>query len=138
MSVDYNRLVFLFMRKHKQPVLKYPGLLPKELADFRVKLIEEELNELKTAIESNNIYLIADALADLKYVVFGADISFGLPTDSIFEEVHRSNMTKEKIRIEGNEMKVGKGASYREPKIRLLIDQCIRIGEKLDVDSENK
>lgn len=126
-STNYALAVFNFMRKHKQPVLRYPGLVPKELSDFRIRLIEEELSELRIAVEKEDIYLISDAIADILYVVFGTAVTYGLPIDSIFEEVHRSNMSKEKIRIEGNEMKVGKGMNYKPPKIKLLIDQCISI-----------
>lgn len=128
-STNYRLAVLEFMRKHGQFTQDYPNLVPEDLADFRIRLIEEELQEFRTAILENNIYGISDALADILYVVFGAAVTYGLPIDSIFEEVHRSNMTKEKIRVEGNEHKVGKGASYSPPRLRILIDQCIRMRE---------
>lgn len=37
---------------------------------------------------------VADALADIDYVVQGAALVFGLPHDEVFAEVHRSNMAK--------------------------------------------
>jgi len=36
----------------------------------------------------------ADACADLRYVVIGSEITLGIPGDAVFDEVHRSNMTK--------------------------------------------
>jgi predicted HAD superfamily Cof-like phosphohydrolase len=36
----------------------------------------------------------ADACADLRYVVIGSEITLGIPGDDVFDEVHRSNMTK--------------------------------------------
>jgi predicted HAD superfamily Cof-like phosphohydrolase len=144
-------MVFAFMAKHKQPVMRYPSIVPPELAQFRIRLIEEELNELRVACgfapldmssarvlerpsNQTNLVDIADALADIKYVVFGTDITFGLPCDSIFEEVHRSNMSKSLIRVEGNEQKVGKGPSYVAPQIKSILDAWIRIGEANDRD----
>ena len=63
---------------------------------MRVSLLQEELNELKQAIEDNNLVEIADALADLQYVLSGAILEFGLKEkfDTLFDEVQRSNMSK--------------------------------------------
>jgi predicted HAD superfamily Cof-like phosphohydrolase len=128
-STNYAALVFAFMAKHRQPVMRSPSLVPEELSSFRIRLIEEEVSEIKTAVESGDLVLIADGIADLLYVTFGLAVTYGIPIDSIFEEVHRSNMTKERIRVEGNEMKVGKGPTYSPPKIKPIIDQCIRMIE---------
>lgn len=37
---------------------------------------------------------IADAIADLLYVVYGAAVTYGLDAEMLFNEVHRSNLTK--------------------------------------------
>lgn len=60
-----------------------------------VDLIREELNELAAAIDQNDIVEVADALADLQYVLSGDVHEFGLGSrfGSLFEEVHRSNMS---------------------------------------------
>lgn len=82
--------------------------------DLRIKLLEEELQELKDAkgdpIES------ADALADLAYVIFGAAVDWGVPLPDMLSEVHRSNMTKEPIKREDG--KVMKGPHYQAPDIK--------------------
>lgn len=41
-----------------------------------------------------NLAEYADALGDLKVVVYGADLVAGIPAYEVFEEIHRSNMTK--------------------------------------------
>jgi predicted HAD superfamily Cof-like phosphohydrolase len=71
-----------------------PAIADPSVASLRLTLIEEELAELREAIGSTDIVSVADALADLLYVIYGAAISFGIDIRPIFEEVHRTNMTK--------------------------------------------
>jgi predicted HAD superfamily Cof-like phosphohydrolase len=66
----------------------------KKLVDLRIKLIEEEFNELKEAVEKKDFKEVADALSDILYVVYGAGHVFGINLDKTFEAVHNSNMTK--------------------------------------------
>lgn len=62
---------------------------------LRLKLIiEEGVVELTEAFLNNDIAAIADALGDLKYVTEGAAICCGIDLDVVFQEIHRSNMTK--------------------------------------------
>jgi len=42
----------------------------------------------------HDIVEIADALADIIYIACGTAVSYGIPLDKVFEEVHRSNMAK--------------------------------------------
>lgn len=134
--MNYTMLVHDFMKKHGQRIAPYPQVVDSNLAKFRTDLIEEELNELKLAIETGDIYLIADALADLKYVIFGAELTFGLVVnDTIFEMVHISNMSKDvnnKTSKEGDppQLKVQKGDNYRPPKIKPIIDAAIKMGKE--------
>ncbi len=76
------------------PIGTHPKLLNLSAAKRREQLIEEEWVELIEARELGNIIEIADALGDLLYVVYGAAIEYGIPIDEVFEEIHRSNMTK--------------------------------------------
>jgi len=71
------------------------GISP-ELATMRATLIQEELNEYKAACDAGDIVEIADALSDLLYVVFGTVVTHGLQDVAVelFDEVHRSNMSK--------------------------------------------
>lgn len=85
-----------FHRTFNAPILAYPQIPSKERCNLRVSLIQEELNELKQAIEDNDIVEIADALCDLQYVLSGAVLEFGLGEKfvELFNEVQRSNMSK--------------------------------------------
>ncbi len=68
-------------------------------AKLRVDLIQEELDELSGALglmlfEKRNLVEVADAIGDLLYVVLGTAVACGMDAESIFNEIHRSNMTK--------------------------------------------
>lgn len=78
------------------PVLDEPMIPAQERCTLRVALIQEELNELKEAIADNDLVEVADALADIQYVLSGAILEFGLADrfKEIFDEVQRSNMSK--------------------------------------------
>ena len=78
------------------PILDIPTIPAQDRCDLRVSLIQEELNELKEAIVDNDMVEVADALADIQYVLSGAILEFGLADrfKEIFDEVQRSNMSK--------------------------------------------
>ncbi|HEY8958699.1 MULTISPECIES: nucleoside triphosphate pyrophosphohydrolase family protein [Chitinophaga] len=85
-----------FHSTFRHPIEKAPVIPSPQRCDLRVSLIQEELNELKAAIAEKNIVEIADALCDLQYVLSGAILEFGLGEkfSALFNEVHRSNMSK--------------------------------------------
>ena len=61
---------------------------------LRIKLLEEEFNEYLAAEVRDDLVEVADALADIVYIACGTAVSYGIPLDEIFLEVHRSNMAK--------------------------------------------
>lgn len=70
-------------------------LLPnEEERKLRIKLLREEFEEYLEGEENNDLVEIADALADLIYIACGTAVSYGIPLDVVFDEVHRSNMAK--------------------------------------------
>lgn len=85
-----------FHKTFKAPILDEPTIPSEERCQLRVNLLQEELNELKQAIEDGDIIEIADALCDLQYVLSGAVLEFGLGNKfvELFDEVQRSNMSK--------------------------------------------
>jgi predicted HAD superfamily Cof-like phosphohydrolase len=93
---NYLQSVSEFHETLKAPILESPQIPSKERCELRVSLLQEELNELKQAIEDNDLVEIADALADLQYVLSGAILEFGLKEkfNTLFDEVQRSNMSK--------------------------------------------
>lgn len=78
------------------PILDDPTIPSKERCALRVSLLEEELKELKEAIENDDLVEVADAFCDLQYVLSGAILEFGMAQkfENLFNEVHRSNMSK--------------------------------------------
>lgn len=70
--------------------------LSEETIALRVSLIQEELNEYRAAAADHDLVAVADALSDLLYVVLGTYVSHGLQdvAEALFDEVHRSNMSK--------------------------------------------
>ena len=95
---DLNALsqVAEFHHTFKHPIIAMPTIPSKERADLRISLIAEELKELQEAVADNNLTEIADALCDIQYVLAGAVLEFGLGEKFkiLFDEVHRSNMSK--------------------------------------------
>jgi predicted HAD superfamily Cof-like phosphohydrolase len=77
-----------------QRVANKPELPDAAERTLRMKLITEEFNELCDAEEANDLVEIADALADIIYIACGTAVSYGIPLDDVFEEVHASNMAK--------------------------------------------
>ena len=78
------------------PLHRTPSVPNEGRQMLRVELIQEELNELEDAFREGDIVEVADALADLTYVVAGTVHECGLGDrfKAIFDEVHRSNMSK--------------------------------------------
>ena len=122
--------VAAFHRLFKHPILSTPTIPSKERCDLRVSLIAEELNELKEAIENNDMVEIADALCDIQYVLSGAVLEFGLGDKfvELFNEVQRSNMSKachnmEEVdaSIEHYKEKKGEDCSYRQEGDKYLL-----------------
>jgi len=85
-----------FHRLFKLPVLDKPQIPSKERIELRISLLEEELKELKKAIEEDDLVEVADAFADIQYVLSGAILEFGMGAKfkALFDEVQRSNMSK--------------------------------------------
>ena len=61
---------------------------------LRVKLLREEFREYLDGESFNDLVEVADALADIIYIACGTAVSYGIPLDDVFAEVHRSNMAK--------------------------------------------
>lgn len=94
--MNYLEKVSEFHRTFGAPILEQPVVIAKERAQLRIDLIQEELNELKESVDNDDLVEVADALADLQYVLSGAILEFGMKEkfNEIFQEVHDSNMSK--------------------------------------------
>ena len=113
-----------FMKTFGQEVKTNSELSSEKINNLRINLINEELEELKQAIEDKNIIAGADALTDILYVAYGAGHSFGINLDKCFAEVQRSNMSK--LGADGKPIynengKVMKGPNYIKPNLKQFI-----------------
>ena len=112
--------VGLFMKTFSQEVKTSAGLSTDKINSLRISLINEELEELKKAISDKNIVEVADALADILYVAYGAGHAFGINLDKCFKEVQDSNMSKlgeDGKPIYNEHGKVMKGPKYFKPDL---------------------
>ena len=92
---------------------------------LRYDLIKEELNELELAMKSKNLKEIADALADILYVTYGAGYAYGINLDKCFKEVQRANMSKlgnDGKPIYNDKGKVMKGPNYLAPNLKQFVE----------------
>jgi len=95
-KIDSLNQVGEFHKTFNAPILDTPQIPSQQRCELRVNLLQEELDELSQAIKDGDIVEVADALADLQYVLSGAVLEFGLGDKfvEIFNEVQRSNMSK--------------------------------------------
>ena len=71
--------------------------------------MKDEVEEYLQGVEKKDLENIAKELSDILYAVYGTILEHGLQDkiEAIFEEVHRSNMSKDY-----NEYKMVKGSNY--------------------------
>ena len=113
-----------FMTTFGQEVKNKAEFPNEKIVELRKKLIDEEFNELKDAINENDLIEVADALTDILVVTYGAGVAFGIDLDKCFKEVHRSNMSKltEDVKPIYNEFgKVMKGPNYFKPNLKQFL-----------------
>jgi predicted HAD superfamily Cof-like phosphohydrolase len=117
--------VKLFMKIFGQEVKDKPSFSSNKINNLRYSLIEEELSELKEALDNKDLLEVADALTDILYVTYGAGHAFGIDLDKCFEEVQNSNMSKLDENgkpIYNEDGKVMKGPSYFRPNLKKIIN----------------
>jgi len=121
--------VKIFHETYDLPVKDTPDISDAQTNQLRINLLQEEVDELKEALENNDIVEVLDALTDIQYVLDGAYLSFGLShlKEPAFAEVQRSNMSKlgedgKPIRRE-SDGKVMKGPNYSAPDLTQFFDE---------------
>ena len=92
--IEQQRMVEEFHRKFDLRAEPVPVILDEETRRLRVRLIQEEFDEVKEALAREDLACIAKELADLLYVIYGTAVSCGIDMDPVFREVHRSNLSK--------------------------------------------
>ena len=107
-----------FMETFGQEIKEKAGFPDEKITSLRYDLINEELDELKEAMDNKDIKEVADALTDILYVTYGAGHAFGINLDKCFKEVQNSNMSKlgeDGKPIYNDKGKVMKGPNYFKP-----------------------
>lgn len=133
-----------FMRACGQEVKETPGIPDNYTMLLRINLMVEELlgakepvggliqsksDELVASMYKKDIVGIADGIADMLYVVIGTAAAYGINIQEVFDEVHRSNMSKaifdEKTKtysvIRREDGKILKPDTYSEAEIGPII-----------------
>lgn len=93
------------------PAHDRPGVPDIKRIELRHRLVSEEFEEVQAEFERitrrlnagsytsiyqvyEDIARLAKELSDLRYVCWGTDLEFGIPSEAVDKEVHRSNMSK--------------------------------------------
>ena len=117
---------------HEKMELAIDQPYSKELMDFRLRLLFEEIQELASAaldietnldVEERHVMMqdLLKEMCDVVYVIKGMAVSFGMDFDKAFELVHKSNMSKLPLIKDANG-KVQKGLNYEPPILEGLIN----------------
>ncbi|MBK9413130.1 MAG: nucleoside triphosphate pyrophosphohydrolase family protein [Bacteroidetes bacterium] len=98
------------------------------IVDLRHRLMQEENDEYLEACKEGNLTLIADALGDKMYILFGTIIAHGLQhkIEEVFDEIHRSNMSKLDDNgkpIYREDGKIMKSENYFLPDIKSVLEK---------------
>ena len=98
-----------------------PRKLPKAIAEFRVKFLNEELiNEYVPAVMKGDLTEQIDGLFDIIYVAMGTLYLMGVDIEGVWNEGHASNMSKELVpkgkgKYGGT---IAKGSDYFKPNFK--------------------
>ncbi len=99
----------------------------RDLVELRLKLIEEEVRELRESLEESprNDAAVLKELADIQYVLSGFAVAFGLPLPEAFDRVHASNLTKfvNGVMQKREDGKLLKGPHYTPPVLDDLLEK---------------
>ncbi|MGE3537747.1 MAG: PilZ domain-containing protein [Candidatus Tectimicrobiota bacterium] len=117
---DEQHMVAAFHQAFDCMIGAYPAIPDDATCALRLTLIQEEFDELREALAQGDITDVAKELADLLYVVYGTAVSCGIDMAPVFQEVHRSNMSK----VGGQKRADGKWlkpAGYQPAQLRPLL-----------------
>lgn len=63
--------------------------------DFRIKMMQEELDETRAAFENKNEEEVVDGIIDLCVFAIGTLEVFGVDANKAWDQVYKANMSKE-------------------------------------------
>lgn len=117
-------MVRQFHETYDMPIAETPGHPSEDRIKLRRDLISEEYWEYDRAVDNGDLINIAQELADILYVVYGAALEYGIPLDEVLAEVHRANMSK--LDADGSVLrredgKILKGPKYKAPNFEGIL-----------------
>lgn len=134
------RDTFYFQLKYGLMDLKFgyiPHFIPDEFMKKYINHAQEELDEVKKAYESRNLYECADGLMDLIYVAAGLCGLMNLPSIALWQDVQNSNMAFKKRVLSLDDatkrhstFDVKKCENWIAPRGKEIIDDAIRQGKE--------
>ena len=83
-----------FMWAGGQTICIIPEVPDPPIAERRIEMLREEVDELEDAVADIDIVEYADAIADIIYVALGAAVEAGIDIEPVIEEVIDSNNSK--------------------------------------------
>lgn len=100
--------------------------IDERIIELRHRLMAEENDEYLEAARNKDLVQVADALGDKLYILCGTIIAHGLQHKivEVFEEIHRSNMSKldeNGLPLRREDGKIMKGPQYFTPDINTVL-----------------
>ena len=119
--VEFNEVYGI---KYSKELVKKPTIKNHEL---RYDLMKEENMEFLEAIVNEDPVEVADAVGDMLYILLGTIVDLGLQDkiEDIFNEIHRSNMSKlgeDGKPIYREDGKLLKGPNFTPPNLVQFIE----------------
>jgi predicted HAD superfamily Cof-like phosphohydrolase len=96
-----------------------------DIRSHRSGVLVEEVGELLAALSKTDEVEVADALGDVLYVVLSIAENYKIPIAAIFDEIHRSNMTKNPVWGIRNRWK---GPDFEAPNI----EEALQRGREME------
>ena len=124
-----------FHIKFGMPTRRPGDLFQKDVILFRISFLLEELQELSSSLNNNDLEGATDALVDLVWVAIGSADILGLPFEAAWTEVKKANMAKIKVASSrdskrGSLLDIGKPRGWRPPDILQHLDPADLIVQK--------
>lgn len=98
-----------------EEINNHPGFPSKAMLESKLKHLDEEMAELRSAIGEEDLEFFFDSLIDLVYVALGAAACSKLDLNEGFARVHEANMQKVRAVSEGDS-KRGSRVDVIKPK----------------------
>lgn len=113
-------LVQEFHEKFHALVSEKPTAIEQDRFENRHRLMKDEVAEYLEGAKNGDIENVAKELADILYATYGTILEHGLQDkmEEIFEEVHRSNMSKDYAKY-----KMVKGKGYFRANIKKILEK---------------